>query len=119
MAYAGTIIQSDTETGTNTDILAGTRLQNAPANGVMLFEMQASDAVAANKYVVSIQLPNGGNPMDGVLVPAGETAGLAGVLDERTKLMYSAQVEQGGHVVFSVVETGDTEFTHRVTFQPY
>ncbi len=105
------------EAATNTDILQGTRLQTVPSNGILTFEMQASDAVAANNYTVSIQLPNGDTPMNGVPVPGnGGTAGVAGVLDERMDLKASYPIGQGGHVSFSCTETGDTELFWRLTF---
>lgn len=116
---AGIIIVSGQETATNTDILQGTRLQNVPSNGVLTFEMQAADNVAANNYAASVQLPSGATPLNGVRVPGGLTAGLAGILDERVNLTASFQVAQGGHSVFSVVEVGDTEFDWRVTFTPF
>lgn len=115
----GPIILSGTEAASNTDILQGTRLQTVPAGGLLTFEMQASDNVAANNYTVSIQLPSGDTPMSNVLVPAGETAGLAGVIDDRVELLASFPVQQGGHCLFSCVETGDTEFTWRVTYTPF
>jgi len=80
--------------------------------------MQAADAVAANQYVATVQLPGGDTPMESVLVPGTDTAGLAGVLKSENKLMASFAVSQGGHVVFSVVETGDTEMVYRVTYTP-
>lgn len=113
-----TIILSSQEAASNADILQGTRLQNAPANGVLLFELQASDNDATNNYTVSIQLPSGDTPMEGVRVPSGLTAGQAGEIDSDRKLMASFPVQQGGHTVFSVTETGDAEVTWRVTFQP-
>jgi len=106
------------EAATNADILQGTRLQSAPSNGTMSFELQAADNVAANNYVVTIALPGGDNPLTGVLVPAGAVAGLAGIIDEREALKLRFRIRQGGHVVFSVTETGDTEVTWRVTFRP-
>jgi len=116
---AGIIIVSGQETGSNTDILQGTRLQNVPSNGLLTFQMQAADNVAANNYTASVQLPSGDTPMNGVLVPGGLTAGLAGILDERVNLTASFGVAQGGHSVFSCVETGDTEFDWRVIFTPF
>jgi len=115
---AGNIIVAGQETGSNSDILQGTRLQSAPAGGAMTFEMQAADNVAANNYSVSIQMPGGDTPMNGVRVPAGLTAGLAGIIDERVDLQATFPVGQGGHTVFSVVEVGDTEFDWRVTYRP-
>jgi len=114
----GNIIVAGQESASNTDILQGTRLQSAPAGGTMTFEIQASDNVAANNFVVSIQMPGGDTPMNGVQVPAGATAGLAGVIDERLDLQATFPVGQGGHTVFSCVEVGDTEMTWRVTYRP-
>jgi len=115
---AGNIIVGGQEAATNADILQGTRLQSAPAGGTMTFEMQASDNVAANNYVVSIQMPGGDTPMNGVPVPSGAVAGLAGVIDEREDLQATFPVGQGGHTVFSCVEVGDAEMTWRVTYRP-
>lgn len=112
------IVLSDLLVATNVDILNSTRLQTVPANGTLTFLMSASDAIAANKVLVSIQMPDGSNPMDGVLVPQGGAAGVTGILDERTLLGYTGYVEAGGHAVFSIVETGDTEFMYRVIYQP-
>ena len=112
------IILSDAETATNSDILQGTRLQNAPANGVLTFEMQATVAVpGTNAHLVSIQLPNGSTPMNGVLVSAG-TVTTAGILDDRTYIRVSFPVAQGGHAVFSTSLTGASTLTWRVTFTP-
>lgn len=115
---AGNIIVAGTEVGTNTDILQGTRLQSAPAGGTMTFELQAADNVAANNYTVSIQMPGGDTPMNNVQIPGGETSGLAGVINERNDLQATFPVGQGGHTVFSCVETGDTELAWRVTYRP-
>lgn len=115
---AGVIILSGQESGSNADILQGTRLQTVPAGGVVTFEVQSSDNVAANNYTASVQLPSGDTPLESVLVPAGATAGLAGVLNSDDKMMMSFGVAQGGHVVFSVTETGDAELTWRVTYSP-
>lgn len=116
---AGVIVLQGQEAATNTDILQGTRLQNAPRNGLMTFEMSASDNNATNRFTASIQMPNGDTPLNAVQVPQGTgTAGVAGVLDDRTSMVISLPVAQGGHVVFSCTETGDTELTWRVTFTP-
>ena len=118
MAYVGPIILSGQEAATNTDILQGTRLQSAPSNGTLTFELQASDNDATNNMTVTIQLPGGGNPLTAVRVPCGNSTGLAGVIDERTNLTATFPIQQGGHCVFSCTETADTELTWRVTFTP-
>ncbi len=113
------IILSGLEVATNADILSGTRLQNAPAAGIMTFKMQAADGVVANNYTVSIQLPDGDTPLNAVQIPAnGTTAGIAGVLNEEDAMIASFPVDQGGHTVFSCTETGDTELFWILIFTP-
>ncbi len=115
----GIIVLSGQEAASNTDILQGTRLQTVPATGYLSFELGASDNAAANNYTVSIQMPNGDTPLNGTLVPqGGPTAGVPGVIDERLALRLRFRIAQGGHCVFSTVETGDTEMTWRVTYTP-
>ena len=118
MASLNPIILSGQEAASNTDILQGTRLQTVPGPGFLLFELQASDNDATNNYTASIQLPGGDTPMNATRIPCGNSTGLAGVLDERTKLAARFRVGGGGHTVFSVAETGDAEVTWRVTFMP-
>jgi hypothetical protein len=113
----GPIILSGTESATNADILQGTRLQTVPAGGVLTFELQGRDATAAANNVVSIQMPNGDTPLNNVLIPGCNPA-LEGVIDERQNLTISFPIMQGGHCVFSTVETGDTRLTWRVTYTP-
>ena len=115
----GTIVLSDVESASNTDILQGTRLQTVPQGGFLTFEMLASDNDATNNYIASIQLPGGDTPFgDTVRVPGGRVAGLIGNLNSDDKMMATFPVEQGGHTIFSVVETGDADFTWRVTYTP-
>lgn len=115
----GLIVLAGLEIATNADILQGTRLQTVPKNGWLSFELQAADAVAANSYAVSIQLPSGETPLNETLVPGNSgTAGVAGVLNERDALKLRFRIGQGGHCVFSCTETGDTELAWRVIFTP-
>lgn len=111
-----TIIVGGLESATNADVLQGTRLQSMPSAGLLTFQIQASDGVAANNYTATVQLPGGDNPMNAVPVPAGSVAGLAGVIDERECLTASFAVTKGGHCVFTLTETGDAECSWRVTF---
>lgn len=115
---AGVIILSGFEAASNTDILQGTRLQTVPAGGALTFELQASDNTAANFFTVDIQMPGGNTPMNATRVPGGNSTGLAGVIDERTDLQATFPIAQGGHAVFSCIETGDAELTWRVTYTP-
>ena len=109
------IVQSALISASTTDILQGTRLQTVPKNGVLTFELSSDLAAAANNYTTSIQLPDGDTPLNGVLVPGSGTIGL---LDDRNKLQASFRTGQGGHVVFSVTETGAAVLIYRVTFTP-
>lgn len=111
------IILSDQEVGTNADILQGTRLQTVPAAGFLEFELQASDNDATNNYTVSVQMPGGETPMNATRIPCGNSTGLAGVIDERTDLHTRFRINQGGHCVFSCIETGDSELSWRVTYR--
>jgi len=114
---AGVIVLSSLEEASNTDILQGTRLQTVPAGGFLTFEMQAGESTATNNAQVSIQMPNGDTPLNNVQVP-GTNPSANGILDDRQKLMITLPIAQGGHTVFSVVETGAVTFAWRVTYTP-
>lgn len=114
----GVIIESGFISATNADLLTSTRLQTAPSDGEMLFQVQASDNDATNNYKVDLQLPDSDVPMVAQDVPMGATAGLSGQLDSRFMLQYATQVGKGGRVVFFLTENGDAECTWRVVFTP-
>ncbi len=114
----GIIVLSAQIVATTADILQGTRLQTVPAGGTLTFELQASDADATNSFTASVQMPSGDTPLNGVLVPCGNTATLAGVLDDRTKLAIQLPIAQGGHCVFGVTETGTATLTYRIVYRP-
>jgi hypothetical protein len=114
----GVIILSGQEAADNTDILQGTRLQTVPKGGYLTFELQAADNDATNNYTVSVQMPGGDTPMNAVRVPCGNSTGLAGVIDNRTAMVATFAIQQGGHCVFSCDETGDSELTWRVSYRP-
>jgi len=114
----GTIVLGGAEAATNGDMLQGTRLQNAPSNGVVTFQMAATVSVpGTNAHLATIQLPNGSTPLNGVPVPANSVT-TQGILDDRMMLQVSFPVAQGGHVVFSTALTGVSVMTWRVTFTP-
>ena len=113
----GPIILSSVENATNTDILQGTRLQTVPAGGVLTFELQAQNNNSSENYTASIQMPNGDTPLNNVRVPCCNPA-LVGVIDERQNLTVSFPIMQGGHCVFSCVETGGSSLAWRVTYTP-
>ncbi len=100
----------------SSDVLNGTRLQSAPRNGIMTFEFQSQFADATNFYTVSLALPDGSTPLDGVLVP-GTNPALAGMLDDRTSAKFRFSVAQGGHVTLSFTEAGTAVMIYRITFK--
>lgn len=111
----GTIVVTGREAASNTDILQGTRLQTVPKGGTLTFELQAYDNDATNNMTVTIQLPGGDTPMNGVIVPNGVTDG---ALNSNDKTQATYGVAQGGHAVFSCAETGATTLDWRVTYRP-
>jgi hypothetical protein len=112
---AGVIVLSDIETATNSDILQGTRLQTVPAGGFLTFEMQSSQNDETNFHEVSIQMPNGDTPLNGVRIPDGVT-GQAININDKTQI--TLPIQQGGHTVFSTTETGAAVLTWRVSYTP-
>jgi hypothetical protein len=112
---AGPIVLSSIESASNSDILQGTRLQTVPQGGYLTFELQTTVNDATNFMNISIQMPNGDTPMNGVRVPEGAT-GYA--LNNNDKTQITLPVAQGGHTVFSCEETGSTNLVWRVTYTP-
>lgn len=111
------IIVTGFEAATGLDVLQGTRLQTVPRNGILGFEFQAADNVAANHFLATVQLPDGSNPFSSMLVPSGQVAGVAGDLDTRLAFMATFGVTQGGHCTLDLTEVGDTEVFWRVTYK--
>ena len=112
---AGPIVLSDIEDATNADILQGTRLQTVPQGGYLTFEMQANDNTVTDFVTVSIQMPNGDTPLNGVRIGDGASNG---ALNNNDKTQITLPVAQGGHTVFSVEETGVAALAWRVTYTP-
>lgn len=112
-----TVILADFVSATTTNILQSTRLQSAPSDGIITFELQADVADATNNHAVTIQLPSGATPINGVFVPAGPGS-FTGLLDDRQAFIISYPVGQGGHVTFSTALTGTSVLSYRITFTP-
>lgn len=95
-------------TATTADILAApSRLAAIPANGVLTIECATGDNDGTNFMALTIQLPGGDIPLDGVAIPAwASVSGADGVLDTDTELLIVMPVPQGGHVLVSTVENG-------------
>lgn len=113
------IIITGQESASNTDILQGTRLQTVPAGGVLTFMVAATASDGTNNHSISLQLPSGGTPMNNVLVPIGDAGGTAGLMDDRTFMMASFTVQQGGHAVFGTSLIGAATLTWRVVYTPH
>ena len=112
---AGPIVLSSIELTTNSDILQGTRLQTVPQGGYLTFELQSGTNTATDFIAVSIQMPNGDTPLNGVRVSAGQGNG---ILNNNDKTQITLPVAQGGHTVFSCEETGNAALAWRVTYTP-
>jgi len=112
---AGPIVLSSIETASNSDILQGTRLQTVPQGGYLTFEMQSNNNNPTDFITVSIQMPNGDTPLNGVRVPDGATDY---ALNNNDKTQITLPVAQGGHTVFSCEETGSSILSWRVTYTP-
>ncbi len=111
------IYESAVIAATDADILNGTRLNAIPYGGTLTFDFQSSLADATNSYALTIQLPNGDVPVDGVIVP-GNNPALGGVLDDRTLLRFTFPASQGGHFNVSLTESGTAICIWRAVLRP-
>lgn len=111
------IMESGRVAATSTDILAGTRLDVVPANGVLLLQFQADANDATNNHVVTVQLPSNEIPIQNGQIPcdAGATVGM---LDDRQMLEASFNIQQGGKCLINITETGAAVTTWRAVFYP-
>ncbi len=109
------IITTGQEAASNGNVLTATRLQTIGV-GLLVIEFQASVATPTNNHSVSVQLPSGDTPANGVIAPADGTA-VVGVLDERTMIRMEFIIRQlmTGHLVFSTVLTGASTLTWRIS----
>lgn len=98
------------------DVLANTRLQTMPSNGLLIVEAQAASNTASANFTQTLELPDGDTPMNAVRVPAGATAG---ALDTEHKQIATFRVGIGGHVTLSFAITGTNTLAYRVTFKPF
>ncbi len=105
------ILITGNEAATNTNLLAGTRLETIPAGARFLhFRCSADLNDATNNWALTIELPLGTIPVDGQRVPANANAA-DGVLDERTLMSWTWPAVPGGRFVIAVVESGTAVFT--------
>ncbi len=99
------IFQSSRIVATNTDVLAGTRLNSIPYQGIITFLFLADLGNAANNYVLTLQLPNGDVPIDAQSVWAS-SAGTDMTMDDREYMKFTFDAAPGGHFVVSLTMTG-------------
>lgn len=105
------------EAATNADVMNGTRLVTVGIGSIKV-EVQAADNVAANHFTASLTLPSGEAPWLDILVPSGDLAGLAGIIDDRVAMQAVYPITKEGHVTLSFTEVGDTELFWRITSLP-
>jgi len=99
------ILESGLVVASNTDLLAGGRLNAIPYTGVLTLQFQSDLADATNNFSLTVQLPGGDVPVDGQLVP-GTTTVDVGILDDRQLLQMSFGATQGGHFQIVLTESG-------------
>ncbi len=99
------IFESSLISATNTDVLAGGRLNAIPYNGTITFRFLADLGDAANNYVLTLQTPNGDVPVDAQTVWAS-ASGVDMDMDDRNVMQFSLPATLGGHFVVSLTETG-------------
>ncbi len=105
------ILVTGLEAATNTNLLANSRLETIPGgSSYLMFRCSANLGDASNQFALTIELPNGAIPVDGMFVPANGD-GATGVLDERTLLQWTWPAIIGGRFIISIVETGTALFT--------
>lgn len=105
--------------GTNSDLLASSRLSSIPHNGILVVQAQANLGNASNRYNITIQMPGGDVPVDSQQVSAGQEGdALGGQLDDRYLDMWSFPAGQGGHFTIGMTETGTAIAMVRVVLRP-
>lgn len=112
------IVETFIVTATNTDLLAApSRLSSIPYNGTLILEMQAADNDGTNNMAITLQLPNGENPIAdaAVTIPKGVTDGSFNANDKYT---ISVPATAGGHILLALTETGTTTAWVRATLAP-
>lgn len=102
---------------TNTDVLAGGRLNAIPYNGMLTLQFLADLGDVTNFYQLTLQQPSGDVPIDLQIVPASGS-GLDGVLDDREMLQVSFKATQGGHFTVSLTENGTATCAVRAILKP-
>jgi len=111
------IFEQENILATNTDVLAGGRLNAIPYDGNLTLCFLADLATAAAQYLLTIQKPDGSVPIDNQLVNAS-SSGADGVMDDREWLQMTFRARQGGHFTVSLTETGTAVCMFRAVLRP-
>lgn len=112
MIYESVIVAA-----TNADLLSTGRLNAIPYNGTLVLDFLADLGDVTNFYQLTIQLPDGSNPVDLQTVPASG-AGTDMLLDERELLRFSFLATQGGHFTIGLTENGTATCAFRAVLRP-
>jgi len=101
---------------TTADVLAApSRLAAIPYNGMLIIEMQAQQSDGTNQFAVTIQLPDGSTPLEGVVIPDGA---VDGALNADDKYVVSVPATAGGHILITATESGTAILMMRCTLMP-
>ena len=107
------------EAATNADLLDNTRLTSIPHSGNLTIQAQANLNNATNRFVITIQLPDGKVPVDAQFLNAGQEGdALGGQLDQRYLTQWTFPAPQGGHFTISLTETGTAIASWRIVLRP-
>ena len=102
------IIEQYRVASTDTDLLAGGRLNTIPKNGRLTLRFLASASSNTNYATLTLQLPGGSVPIDAQRVVAS-SSGQVGSMNEREVFQVSFPAARGGHFVVSLTITGTCE----------
>ncbi len=111
------ILESSLISATNTDVLSTGRLNAIPYNGTLILDFLADLGDVTNNFVLTIQKPDGGVPVDAQVVPAS-ASGVDMDLDERQLLRFQFQALMGGHFTVSLTENGTATCAFRAVLRP-
>jgi len=111
------IYESALISATNTDLLAGGRLNAIPYGGSLTLQFLADLGDASNFYTLTIQLPNGEVPVDAQIVVAS-ASGVDMDMKADELMSFTFNAGQGGHFTVSLTETGTTTCAFRAVLRP-
>lgn len=101
------IIESFVITADDADVLkAPSRLASIPEEGTLALEVSCTKSEAANHAELTVTLPDGENPVEGVRIPANGYNDGDDVLHDDTEFSLQFPAFQGGHFGVQVDVTG-------------